>query len=126
MTDCDVLILNFLEGNIEPEEEERLTQWVRASKENEDYFVQMAKVWEESTIELQDKAATRKAANMFFARMEAKKRRKLYRWMASSAAAVLLLLLGLQMWDVELAFGERMLTVVTCDSKKRSSSRTAP
>lgn len=118
MTDCDVLILNFLEGNIEPEEEERLTQWVRASKENEDYFVQMAKVWEESTIELQDKAATRKAANMFFARMEAKKRRKLYRWMASSAAAVLLLLLGLQMWDVELAFGERMLTVVTCDSKK--------
>ncbi|WP_373834940.1 FecR family protein [Bacteroides heparinolyticus] len=118
MTDHNVLIANYLEGHITPEGKDALMQWVRASKENEDYFVQMAKVWEESTIELQDKESARKAANMFFARMQAKKRRKLYRWVASSAAAVLLLLLGLQMWDAGLPFGERMLTVATCDSKK--------
>lgn len=97
MTDYNVLIANYLEGHITPEGKDALMQWVRASKENEDYFVQMAKVWEESTIELQDRESARKAANMFFARMQAKKRRKLYRWVASSAAAVLLLLLGLQM-----------------------------
>lgn len=116
--DCDTLIVGYLEGNIGAEEKQRLMQWVRASKENEDYFVQMAKVWEESTIELQDKDEARKAANLFVARMEAKRRRRLYRWVAGSAAAVLLLLLGLQMWDAGLPFGERMLTVATCDSKK--------
>ncbi len=116
--DCDTLIVGYLEGNIGAEEKQRLMQWVKASKENEEHFVQMAKVWEESTVGLQDKDEARKAANLFVARMQAKRRRRLYRWVASSAAAVLLLLLGLQMWDAGLPFGERMLTVATCDSKK--------
>lgn len=116
--DCDTLIVGYLEGNIGAEEKQRLMQWVKASKENEEHFVQMAKVWEESTVGLQDKDEARKAANLFVARMEEKRRRRLYRWVAGSAAAVLLLLLGLQMWDAGLPFGERMLTVATCDSKK--------
>lgn len=118
MTDYNVLIANYLEGHIAPEEKDALMQWVRASKENEEYFVQMAKVWEESTIELQDKETARKAAQTFFTRMEARKRAKVYQWFVSSAAAVLLLLLGLQIWDIQLPFGDRMLTVTTYDSKK--------
>lgn len=117
MKDHDILISNYLESNIGPEEKEKLMQWVKASKENETYFVQMAKVWEKSTIELQDKEATLKVAKIFLARMEAKRRVRMYRWIASSAA-VLLLLWGLHMWDAELLFGARMLTVATDDTKR--------
>lgn len=35
-------------------------------------FVQMAKVWEKSTIELQDKKAVLKKADVFFERMKSK------------------------------------------------------
>ncbi|GAE15211.1 hypothetical protein JCM6292_1457 [Bacteroides pyogenes JCM 6292] len=62
MIDYDILIIRYLESNIEPEERNMLMHWVKASKENEEYFVQMAKVWEKSTIELQDKKAVLKKA----------------------------------------------------------------
>lgn len=118
MIDYDILIIRYLESNIEPEERNMLMHWVKASKENEEYFVQMAKVWEKSTIELQDKKAVLKKADVFFERMKSKKRRRLYQWIASSAAAVLLLLWGLQIWEIKFPFNSQMISIATYDTKK--------
>lgn len=118
MIDYDILIIRYLESNIEPEERNMLMHWVKASKENEEYFVQMAKVWEKSTIELQDRKAVLEKADVFFERMKSKKRRRLYQWIASSAAAVLLLLWGLQIWEIKFPFNSQMISIATYDTKK--------
>ena len=49
ITDYDILISNYLDNNTTSQEKAMLTVWVKASIENETYFVEIAKAWEKST-----------------------------------------------------------------------------
>lgn len=116
--DYDILITKYFDNTITSDEKVALTMWVRASSENENYFLQMAKAWEKSVIVFQNKDEMQKEANVFFRQSVRAAKKRLYRWIAGSAAAVLLLLVGLEFGGGGFLFKNKMLVVTSCDTKK--------
>ncbi|MDO5665065.1 MAG: FecR family protein [Bacteroidia bacterium] len=119
LIDFEILIVNYLDNTITPQEKIQLTEWVNSSKENKDYFLEMARVWEKSTIAMQDKTIAKKHIDKFFAHTKKKKRQTLFQWTIGSAAAIFLFLLGMQLLQPGMLFTNGMTTVVAENIKKQ-------
>ena len=118
ITDYDILISNYLDNNTTSQEKAMLTAWVKASIENETYFVEIAKAWEKSTIEVQNKENLRKQAEALLNRIKIKKQPQIYRWAIGTVAAIILLVAGTYFSEITSFLNNKMITVASLDTKK--------
>lgn len=116
--DYEILIARYLDSEITPNEKEQLLLWVDTSEKNKEHFVQTAKVWEQSIIDLQDRVEAQQRFDAIFTHIKRTKKRTLFRRAFSAAAAVVLLFFGWQLFQPNFLFGEKMLTAISGNTKK--------
>jgi transmembrane sensor len=89
----DDLIIKYLSGNSNFQEEETILNWIAENSDNKKYFQQLSDIWNISSVPAyRGKVNSEKAYYKFQNSIEKPERRKILLWVYSSAAAILLLI----------------------------------
>ncbi|HBK31697.1 FecR family protein [Limibacterium fermenti] len=114
----DLLIVKYLDNEIDIHEKEVLDRWVSTSKENERHFIRMAKTWEQTIIRLQNERSASEHY-MRFQQLLLRRKRKMHKIVYRiSAVAAVLLLLSIMHFFVVPSLDDPLLTEVTFNQKK--------